>query len=82
MNCFGTERKIAWFCGLKHTLIDQTKTKLRLEAKVKNLSERQDRSLKEQTFDSIRNLDGISLPKCAKDLLSHRPKQPIGEKFN
>ena len=56
--------------------------KLRLNAKLKKLSVRQNRPIKEQNFDSNRILDDISLPSFVKNLLSYGPKYPIPDNFN
>ena len=56
--------------------------KLRLDAKLKKLSVRQARPLKEQNIDSTRRLDRIALPHIVEDLLFYGPKHPIRDKFN
>ena len=55
--------------------------KLRLDAKLKKLSVRQDRPLKEQEIDSTRTLYRIGLPHFVEDLLFYGPKHPIRDNF-
>ena len=84
MSCVRSWKKIARFCGLQQTHVypkNRLEHNHRSDAKLKKLSVRQDRSSKEQNFDSIRIFD-ISLPTFVKDLLSYGPKHPIRDKFN
>ena len=54
----------------------------RLNDKLAKLSERQDRSLRNESHNNVATLDGVELPNFVMDVLSLGPKHPVRDKFN